>query len=54
MKFGWIEVLLIVLATIVLTLVSMWAWEEFRTWRINRAYGPANRRGKPLGRRKSD
>jgi hypothetical protein len=54
MKFGWIELLLIVLATVVVTLVAVWAWEEFKAWRINRAYGPTNRRGKPPGRRRSD
>jgi hypothetical protein len=54
MKFGWIEILLIVIATMVLTLVGVWAWEEFKAWRINREYGPANRRTKPPGRRQSD
>ncbi len=52
MKFGWIEVLLIILSTVVLTLVAVWAWEEFKTWRINREYGPGNRRSK--GRRRDD
>jgi hypothetical protein len=54
MKFGWIEVLLIMLATVVLTLVCVWAWEEFKTWRINREYGPGNRRVKVPGRRRND
>lgn len=54
MKFGWFEVLLIILATVVVTLVSVWAWEEFRVWRINREYGPNNRRGKGAGRRRTD
>ena len=54
MKFGWIEVLLIVLATIVVTLVGVWAWEEFKAWRINREYGPNNRRSKKPGRRSTD
>lgn len=54
MKFGWIEVLLIVLATIVATLVGVWAWEEFKAWRVNREYGPKNRRGPAPGRRKTD
>jgi hypothetical protein len=54
MKFGWIEMLLIVLATVVLTLVALWAWEEFKTWRINREYGPGNRRGPVQGRRRND
>ena len=52
MKFGWIEVLLIILATTVLTLVVAWGWAEFRTWRINREYGPGNRRVR--NRRKGD
>jgi len=46
MKFGLVEVLLIVLAAMVLTLVGVWAWQEFKMWRINREYGPANRRSK--------
>jgi hypothetical protein len=54
MKFGWIEVLLIVVATVVVTLVGVWAWEELKTWRINREYGPNNRRGKVHGRRWND
>lgn len=54
MKFGWFEVLLIILATVVVTLVSVWAWEEFKAWRINREYGPKNRRGRTAGRRKTD
>ena len=54
MKFGWIEVMLLVLATVVVTLVGVWALDSFRAWRINRQYGPANRRGKPPGRRKTD
>jgi hypothetical protein len=54
MKLGWIEVLLLILATVVVTLVAVWAWTEFKTWRINREYGPANRRGKVPGRRKGD
>ena len=54
MKFGWIELLLVVLATVVVTLVCAWAWVEFKTWRINREYGPKNRRGKEQGRRQGD
>lgn len=54
MKFGWIEMLLIMLATVVVTLVGVWAWEELKAWRINREYGPNNRRGKTLGRRRDD
>lgn len=52
MKFGWIEVLLIVLATVVVTLLGAWAWEEFKTWRTNREYGPRNRRS--MNRRRTD
>ena len=54
MKLGWIEVVLIVLATVVVTLVSVWAWEEIKAWRINREYGPNNRRSSKPGRRKTD
>jgi hypothetical protein len=54
MKFGWIEILLVVVATVVVTLVGVWAWEEFKSWRVNREYGPANRRGKVHGRRRTD
>ena len=54
MKFGWIEVLLIMLATAVATVVGMWAWEEIKTWRVNREYGPNNRRSKTAGRRRTD
>lgn len=54
MKFGMVEVLLIMLAAIVLTLVALWAWEEFKLWRINRAYGPGNRRAGVPGRRRND
>ncbi|HEX7631613.1 MAG TPA: hypothetical protein VF388_05740 [Lacunisphaera sp.] len=54
MKFGWFEILLIILATVVVTLVAVWAWEEFKVWRINREYGPNNRRGRASGRRKTD
>lgn len=46
--------LLLMLATVVLTLVGVWAWEEFKTWRVNREYGPANRRSKGPGRRRND
>jgi hypothetical protein len=54
MKFGWIELLLIVVATVVVTLIGVWAWEELKTWRVNREYGPNNRRSKTSGRRKTD
>ena len=54
MKFGWIELLLIVLATVVVALVGVWAWEEFKAWRSNREAGPGNRRGKAPGRRPSN
>lgn len=54
MKFGGVEVLLLVLATIVITLVGLWVWVEFKTWRINREYGPDNRRGPQRGRRRTD
>ncbi len=54
MKFGWFEVLLIVLATVVVTLIGIWAWEEFKAWRINREYGPGNRRRRGPGRRRDD
>ena len=51
MKFGWLEALLLVIATVVLTLVVVWAWEEFKAWRSNREAGPGNRRGKAPRRR---
>ena len=54
MKSTWFEFLLVVLATVVLTLVARWAWDEFKTWRINREYGPKNRRGPTRGRRWMD
>jgi len=54
MRSGWIEFLLAGLAGVVLTLVGRWAWDEFKAWRINRAYGPANRRGPTRGRRSTD
>jgi cytoskeletal protein RodZ len=54
MKFGWIEVLLLMLATVVITLVGVWAWEEFKSWRINREYQPDNRRSPQPGRRRTD
>jgi cytoskeletal protein RodZ len=54
MKFGWIEMLLVMLATVVVTLVGVWAWEEFKAWRVNREYGPNNRRAKAVGRRRGD
>jgi cytoskeletal protein RodZ len=54
MKFGWIEIGLIVLATVVVTLVGVWAWDSFKAWRINREYGPKNRRGVTSGRRRTD
>ncbi len=54
MKVGWLEILLLVLASVVLTLLVVWAWDEFKTWRINRQYGPRNRRGSDRGRRRSD
>lgn len=50
MKFGWIEIFLIILATVVVTLIGIWAWAEFKSWRINREYGPGNRRGRSPGR----
>ncbi len=54
MKFGWLEALLLVIAAAVLTLVTVWAWEEFKTWRLNREYGPDHRRGAGAGRRRND
>ena len=54
MKFGWLEALLLVIATVVLTLVVVWAWEEFKAWLINREYGPGNRRSVGVGRRRND
>ena len=54
MKFGWFEMLLAVLATIVATVVGRWAWDTFKAWRINREYGPKNRRGPTRGRRMFD
>ncbi len=54
MKFGWIELLLLLLATVVVTLVGVWAWDSLKAWRINREYGPSNRRGKVPGRRRTD
>ncbi len=54
MKTGWFEIMLIMLGTVVLTLITVWAWGEFKIWRSNRAYGPNNRRGPKRGRRASD
>jgi hypothetical protein len=54
MKFGWIEALLLVLAGVVLTLIAIWAWDSLKAWRINREYGPQNRRGPGRGRRQDD
>ena len=54
MKSSWFELLLVVLATVVVTLVARWAWDEFKVWRINRQYGPDSRRGENRGRRSTD
>lgn len=53
MRFGWFDLLLAALASIVVTLVGIWAWESFRDWRINRKYSPNRRKG-PRGRRHYD
>jgi len=45
MKLTPFAILLLGLAGVVLTLLALWTWDEFRAWRINREYGPRNRRG---------
>lgn len=54
MRFGWFDLILAALASVVLTLLAVWMRDEFRTWRINREYGPKNRRGPMRGRRFDD
>lgn len=50
MKSTSFELMLVVLATVVVTLVARWAWDEFKVWRINRQYGPDRRSGPSRGR----
>jgi cytoskeletal protein RodZ len=54
MKVGWIEVFLILLAGVVVALLGVWAWDTYKSWLINREYGPQNRRGSSRGRRWDD
>ncbi len=43
MQPEWFEVMLFALGGVVLCLITAWAWEEFRDWRLHRA-GPRGRR----------
>ena len=54
MNFGWFGVMLLMPATVVLLLVGFGAWEEFKAWRLNRAYSPGHRRGKRPDNRRRD
>jgi hypothetical protein len=54
MKFGPIEILLLVLGTVVLTLIALWIREEFLDWRSTRHHRAEDRRQRPRGRRHSD
>ena len=54
MKFGAIEILLIVLGTVVLTLIALWIREEIIDWRATRHHREEERRGKLRGRRRND
>jgi hypothetical protein len=54
MKSHWMDLLLVALSAVVGTLLAIWAWDSFKAWRINREYGPRNRRGPTRGRRHDD
>jgi hypothetical protein len=54
MKFGAIEILLIVLGTVVLTLIALWVREEVLDWRASRHHREEDRRNKLRGRRRHD
>lgn len=54
MKFGAIEILLIVLGTVVLTLIALWVREELIDWRATRHHRQEDRRSKARGRRWND
>jgi hypothetical protein len=54
MKFGWFEITLIVIATIVLTLIALWIREEVLDWWETRHHREEDRRVNGRGRRRRD
>jgi hypothetical protein len=54
MTFGWFEITLIVIATIILTLIALWIREELLDWWATRHHREEDRRGRSRGRRRGD